>query len=294
MGNPELTVIIPIGGESPNLKDLLSWLTLDVLKKIKVVIVFDGLELETSLEFHKSLNQFTSPNFKILETDCKNPGGARNCGISLIDTKWMAFWDADDIPEVTQVLSAIRECPPSKTVIRGGYSVRNMKSGKTTAVDEKKLVDDLSLLFKSGPGLWRYVFRTKNISRVRFPELSMAEDQIYLFNALESAESIVEASKNFYTYQINNSDQLTGSKKKLDDLLKAFGFLLDGYTSNPQIKSSSFETIMARMILTSRLNPSLFGKLTYEFISVRQLSIVIKSKILLKILKQLRLGLRSR
>jgi len=292
--NPRLTAVIPIGGRSPNLTYLLSWLTSDVLKKIKVIIIFDGLEHETSLEFHRSLTHLISSNLKILETNNKNPGGARNCGIDSVDTMWMAFWDADDIPGVSQVLSVISECSPSTTVIRGGYSIRNLESGETNVVDEEKLSSDLSILFKSGPGLWRYVFKTKNFSGLRFPELSMAEDQIYLFKALESIESIAEASENIYTYQVKNSDQLTSSKEKLDDLLGAFEYLLDEHISSTQIKNSSFETIIARMMLTSRLKISLFAKVTYKFISVRQLSLETKSRILARILKQLFFGLRLR
>jgi hypothetical protein len=122
----------------------------------------------------------------------------------------------------------------------------------------------------------------------------MAEDQVYLFRALESVESIIDTSENFYTYQIHNSDQLTNSKKKLNDMFEAFKYLLDDYSSNVNNKSSSFETITARMILTSRLHKPLLIKMIYKFISTRQIPILVKIKILEKTLNQFFLRLRSR
>lgn len=292
--NLGLTVIIPIGGKSPSTEVLLSWMTADILKKIKIILILDGLEIETSSNFYKSLDKLISSNLRILETDCKNPGGARNRGISLVDTPWMAFWDSDDIPEVDHVLRAILESPPSRTVIRGGYSLQDIKNGRIVVFEEEKLTNDMSILFQSGPGLWRYIFKTESVLNVRFPELSMAEDQIYLFKALTSAESIAEDSRIFYTYQMNNSNQLTNSRNKLKDLFAAFELLVDVYNTNPTNKTSSFEMIIARMLLTTRLNPILFVKTIFSFLSTKQIGISIKIGILNRMLRQITLHLRSR
>lgn len=269
-------------------------MTADILKRIKVIVIFDGLEAETSSSFHKSLDSLASSNLRVLETDCKNPGGARNLGISLVDTIWMAFWDSDDIPEVDQVLRAILESPPSRTVIRGGYSLQDTKSSRIVVVEEEKLTSDMSVLFQSGPGLWRYIFKTESVLKVRFPELSMGEDQVYLFEALNSVESIAEDSRNFYTYQMNNSHQLTNSRNKLKDLYAAFNLVIDIYNSNPINKTTSFEMIITRMLLTTRLNPLLFTKTIFSFLITKQIRISTKKEILERMFRQitLHLGLR--
>lgn len=269
-------------------------MTADILKQIKILLIFDGLEPETSSNFHKSLDKSTSSNLRVLETDCKNPGGARNLGISLVDTTWMAFWDSDDIPEVDQVLSAILESPSSRTVIRGGYSLQDTKNGRIVVVEEEKLTNDMSILFQSGPGLWRYIFKTESVLKIRFPELSMAEDQIYLFKALNTVESIEDVSRNFYTYQINNSTQLTNSRSKLNDLFSAFNLLVDDYNFIAANKRSSFEMIIARMLLTMRLDPKIFVKTLFSFLAAKQISFSMKKGIFVKMFRQIVLHLVSR
>lgn len=290
---PELTAIIPVGGKSPDLTSVLSWLTADVLTKIKLIFVFDGLESNKSRDFHSLLSKFPHSNMTILETDCKNPGGARNYGIEFVDTKWTTFWDADDLPDVNNILNSVADCSPKASVIRGGYSIQNSKDGKVTAVHEDRITEDMAVLFKSGPGLWRYIFKTESILKVRFPELSMAEDQIYLIKALQKSDTIQDVSKNFYTYRIGSSNQLTNSKKKLNDLSQAFIELVRIYSSmsNGDHKKSSIQTIIARMILTSRLSPTLFVRMVLIFFATRRISISMKTGIIIRIINQISVGL---
>jgi hypothetical protein len=292
--NPELTAVIPLGGKSPNLEVLLSWMTVDILTRLKVIIILDGLAPETKSKYRKRLIEISPANVKVLETNCKNPGGARNIGISSIDTTWTSFWDADDIPDVDQVLSAISDQAPTISAIRGRYSIKNINSDNIVMVEEETLTNDLSLLFTTGPGLWRYVFKTESISNVRFPEISMAEDQIFLFNALKAAGSITEVSRNFYTYQTNNSEQLTNSREKLTDLSKAFELLIDDFDPNAINKASSFETIISRIILTARLNRRIFARIIYRFLITRKISGSVKLNIIIRTSKAIirHLGLR--
>jgi hypothetical protein len=122
----------------------------------------------------------------------------------------------------------------------------------------------------------------------------MAEDQIFLFNALKAAGSITEVSRNFYTYQTNNSEQLTNSREKLTDLSKAFELLIDDFDPNAINKASSFETIISRIILTARLNRRIFARIIYRFLITRKISGSVKLNIIIRTSKAIirHLGLR--
>lgn len=292
--NPKLTAIIPIGGSSPNLDVISSWLTPSVLAEIKIIIVFDSLQPEISSHFRKTLAKFDSLNLTILNSDCQNPGGARNVGLSAVNTPWLAFWDADDIPQVPQILKALTESASSKSLIRGGYAQQRFSSSAISAVEENNLENDFSNLFTSGPGLWRYIFRSANVIHIRFPDLSMAEDQIFLFRALTTIGEVEEVPETFYIYQIGNPNQLTNSRRRRRDLLKAFGEMLNEFNPNDEIKYSSFETIVARMLLTSRLNLASLLRMNFQLVVTRKITFVLKAKIALRIIKLIRIYTRSR
>lgn len=292
--HPVLSVVIPIGGKSPNVDAILSWLTPAVLKDLKVIIIFDSLSPELASQFQISLTKFNSPNLIILKSDCKNPGGTRNVGLVSVDTSWVAFWDADDFPQVPAVLKAVRGASPDKSIIRGFYSVKSEKTGLISVPFGRHLDNDFSNLFTTGPGLWRYVFRTETVLNVRFPNLSMAEDQIFLFRSLTTIKEVEDVSENFYVYLVNSPDQLTNTREKLADLIKAFHQIVNDFKPGEAAKDSAFTTIIARIILTSRLNPLIFLELINQLVNSHQITFRVKIKIIQQIFSQVLFYMRTR
>lgn len=285
---PMLTAIIPLGGKAPSLHVLMLWLSAEILSTLKVIIVFDCLKPETSQEFRQTLRKLESSNLEILESSSKNPGGARNVGIEKVTTEWVAFWDSDDIPNARRALEIVASHANGKTIIRGGYGTRNIITGATQEFTDRTQQIQLSELFTAGPGLWRYIFKTDSITDVKFPEISMAEDQIFLLRALSSTRTIEFVSQNLYTYLTNNVNQLTNNKKKIMSLDNAFDFVLDEFRSESSETSDAFETVAARILVTSRLYLPTLMKNIMKFFFTKKITLSTKKRIAKRILNKIK------
>ena len=61
-----------------------------------IIIVDDGSDEERTLEILSAVN--TDPIVRVVPNQrTKGPAGARNTGLGLVDSEWIAFLDADDI-----------------------------------------------------------------------------------------------------------------------------------------------------------------------------------------------------
>jgi hypothetical protein len=70
------------------------------------------------------------------------------------------------------------------------------------------------------PGLWRWVVRRDFAKNVKFPELSMGEDQCYIAKLLQNDPKVFFSQKVFYRYRVGSGDSLIGSRLKIGDLIE--------------------------------------------------------------------------
>lgn len=224
MESLDLTIIIPVGGRNPSIQSLKSWFTGDLIKKFSFVFVLDNLNPFMLGSFKEFIEQQQAYSIKILEVSCKNPGGARNFGLQEVETAWVSFCDSDDHPDlrnISQVLNT--KITKNSDVIRGRYSVNREENGELPLkFEEARDISNHWDLISFGPGIWRYLFKTELIRDKNFPELSLAEDQIFLMRVFWSAPKIEQTEFNFYTYHLGNPDALTSNHKKLGDLIQVF------------------------------------------------------------------------
>ena len=100
-----LTAIIPIGRTGGNLDLLYSWLPEASNFSLKIIMVHDVLDHETGPLLKQLFEEFKELNLTLIEGLYGNPGQARNAGLELASTHWIAFWDHDDKPVLNLYLS---------------------------------------------------------------------------------------------------------------------------------------------------------------------------------------------
>jgi len=266
----DLTIIIPVGGRNPGTHTLTSWFTGEMTRKIDFVFVLDSLDQVQSDAFKEIINQQQSKNIKILEVSCKNPGGARNFGLQEVQTTWVSFCDSDDLPNLQNISDVLNANTVNDSdVIRGRYGINRGSIG----APPRKLERDGDVsnhwdLIAFGPGIWRYLFRTELVRDMKFPELSLGEDQIFLMRAFWSAPKIKQIELNLYTYFTGNPEALTSNHRNLRELVQVFNLGRIGLSDAKNVTQKNLAlVVMTRALITSRLDFKILLRIMILFLT---------------------------
>lgn len=181
------------------------------IKTIFVIDEHDNLKPQDILAVNE-LKENSKPFSRVIQGSFGNPGAARNAALDQIETQWLTFWDADDVPFPLEYKKSLT-LNPSVDLIVGGYEISD---GRTS-----KRYSTFSLINLSfNPGIWRLIFDSKLFLKKRFPSLSMGEDQLLLIDLDLGDKQIEYVETCVYRYNTNVVGQLTKSKKALLDLDK--------------------------------------------------------------------------
>lgn len=251
-----LTSIIPIGNMNGNLDILRSWITQISNYSVRVVLVHDFKDEGTALELKKLVSENLGLEIIQISGSFGSPGAARNRAVSLVDSEWVAFWDCDDIPLLNNIFNAIDNSDDSVEILVGGFITRNI-DGSITSKRHSKRPSTKSVSIN--PGVWRMVFKSRLVSNIRFEELMLAEDHLYLSKLKFATRRVKFISNPFYQYHIGSSSQLTNNPLALKDLIVASGKILDGLSD----ESSSEQTIF-NLTLVFRQQITLLSRADYR------------------------------
>jgi hypothetical protein len=115
---------------------------------------------------------------------------------------------------------------------------------------------ELEIDFQSlalNPGIWRIVFSREVLEEIRFYPLRMAEDQIFICEALIKARDVHFVDNLNYTYFTGSSQHLTRNFDALQDLLPAFKKTKELLHKNEKKNLTQFLNIVAARQLVSGL-----------------------------------------
>ncbi len=216
-----LTAVVPISRMAGRLELLKRWLSDCGGKPISVVLVHDENDLETQGELESLVSKLNNPNIHLFRGEFNGPGMARNYGMKYIASEWVAFWDSDDFPEVDAVLNELSRSIPKVDVIIGTFSAYTksefMNLNKRTFV-ENEVPSYVSLFLN--PGMWRWIFRAKDIENLTFLSYRLAEDQSFLLDYLYSHPKIFRTQTRFYNYIVGQDTSLTSGTEYSKELKK--------------------------------------------------------------------------
>lgn len=223
-----LTVIVPISRMGGRLSLLFSWIPDAVKNQIKVILVHDFRDEQTSLELREFVSLQDSTAIVLIEDTFGAPGKARNAGLNFVESKWVAFWDSDDLPHVSKVLSQIKTLGSSrKKVLIGAFEIVYTDNNEKRKAfyfrgPQNSWLNQLS----ARPGLWRFVIDRSLLKAQAFSNLRMGEDQLLVEELLKNPEDFLFFNEITYSYYVGNSLQATRNREALKDLkplvLKSF------------------------------------------------------------------------
>lgn len=270
-----ITAIIPIDDAKNGLKNFLTWMTNSNLESFEIIVVLDT----DSMEIHQTITNLRQKltNLQILVTSSggRNPGTSRNIGLSLALGSWVCFWDADDLPEPSKFVEMAGKGDLEKADIVVGDYLLVTQNNRINS-ENKVSTTNVGQIYRN-PGLWRILFKKELLAGTVFPEICMAEDQIFVFRILSKCGKVSFFNKAVYRYYKYESGQLTQNPKKFDDLRRALTLVEDGLIKDDKLRNLIKIRMARSCVKNGTVSTKIFGLKMY-------LGLTFKS-VLLKLLR---------
>jgi glycosyltransferase involved in cell wall biosynthesis len=225
-----ISAIIPVAGFPNGTKQIESWLADSGLSSFEVIFVIDSGDEVTQIETERIARELSNlTTVRIINSDSRNPGGTRNLGLTSARGDWIVFWDCDDVPDPSRFLEMIKQAIIAEaSVAIGEFCIQSESHGRVktfNGASRNSLLESIAV----NPGVWRFAIKSQLARSINFPNMRMAEDQIYLANILELDSNVFVFKGQVYTYWQYRSRQLTKSSAALDQIVIALDTFLDKY-----------------------------------------------------------------
>ena len=246
------SIICPVRDMGGKLHFVRNWVEkISPNPQIEIILVHDIADTLTGEELIEISNTYR--NIRIIEGYYGNPGFARNAGLEICSGKLVVFWDSDDEPNVKNFLLSLEVMHQFQSDLGvATYAVCNeitLLSRESNPWSNELAKDFQSIALN--PGIWRVIFSRELLNGIRFNPLRMAEDQIFLCEALIKARNVRFIDSLNYTYFTGSSQHLTRDSRALQDLLPAFKQTKELLKTNDRKELSTFlNTVAARQLIS--------------------------------------------
>lgn len=138
----------------------------------------------------------------------QNAGAARNAGLDSAAGEWIAFVDADDLPQPEMLAAAAAEGDRTQAdVVVFGAEELDDKTGFVTPLPLRLYagLGDNVRFTSFGNCVWNKLFRADYLRQngVRFQEIDRSNDLAFVIEALAKTDKIAIVPRSLYRYRIN-------------------------------------------------------------------------------------------
>ncbi len=218
MNNPLVSVVVPIYNMGDKIELCVKSLLCQDYSNFEVILVDDG-SLDNSLEVCNRI-ALTSPIVKVVHTENRGSGPARNSGIDCAKGKYIYFPDADDYIEPNTLTILVRSIQENEAdlVVFGFRNVNTkgittsvkqypdlFKDGSEIRADYKDYMTTMSKYGIQGAP-WNKFFDLDVIRKngVRYPSLRRHQDEGFIGRYMCYVKRVHFISDVLYTYYTND------------------------------------------------------------------------------------------
>ena len=245
---PFISIVIPIKNADLHLSNIENILNQIQQHTVQIILVHDIFAENPSPALQALVKSRSSENIDFLMVASGNPGSARNAGLELAHGKWVTFWDADDEPNLANLVSMVLSGDESGCEICvGSFLIREGVVISNQELNVKKSVNQIL----NNPGIWRFSFRSDLLSGVRFPSTKMGEDQVFMLQLGLSKKKIFFSKIRVYTYIQGSPTQSTNLENSRKEILESLRISLRLYARQSILSDSFNRQLISRILLTT-------------------------------------------
>ena len=259
----EVSIIVPVYQVEKYIRQCVDSILAQTFTDFELILVDDGSKDRSG----QICDEYAGMDKRVKVIHQKNKGvaAARNHGIVCAEGSYICFVDADDWVEGTMIakcISRIKE--KGADILRHGHIMELWKDGKCSGQETKNAPDFAETLThdqimqemeRFWPNcsnyVWNYIFKREAIGQIRFPEIRISEDHIFVLKVLENCEKICFLSENSYHYCMRmgssaNRWQETGIRCQLE-MVRACHHFMDSFG----IKAERKKRLMSDIVLNA-------------------------------------------
>lgn len=214
----KVSIIIPVYNKEKYIERCIKSIIGQTYSNIELIIVNDG-STDNSFKKCKALQEVDN-RIIIINQENKGVGEARNTGLDAATGNYIAFIDPDDtieenyLLELTKVASFLK-CDLVASNINCVIGDSNFypytpKNGYPSYSQNAFM--KLFLNFKVGSAVWGKLFSRKAIGNIRFKNLNINEDFIFIWDIIKNSKLFSETPNTNYNYYLSTEQSLSKSK----------------------------------------------------------------------------------
>lgn len=208
----EVSIIVPVYQVENYIRQCVDSILAQTFTDFELILVDDGSKDQSG----QICDAYAGMDERVKVIHQKNSGvaAARNNGIACANGSYMCFVDADDWIEDTMIancISRIKEIDAD--ILRHGHTMELWKGEKCVNEEKKnapnfakalthnQIAKEMENFWQNCSNyVWNYFFKKETIGQIRFPEIKISEDHIFVLEVLENCEKICFLSENSYHY----------------------------------------------------------------------------------------------
>ena len=208
----EVSIIVPVYQVENYIRQCVDSILTQTFTDFELILVDDGSKDQSGQICDEYARM--DERVKVIHQENSGVAAARNNGIAYAIGNYVCFVDADDWIEDTMLahcLSHIKEYDAD--ILRHGHIMELWKDEKCVNEEKKNAPDFAKVLNHDQIAkemenfwgncsnyVWNYFFKKEAIGQIRFPEIKISEDHIFVLEVLENCEKICFLSEECYHY----------------------------------------------------------------------------------------------
>ena len=227
LNKKELTVIIPFYKKMDKFYKTYLSLKNQNYKNFKTIIIYDDEEKKDLVKIKEII--LNDKNFQIINNK-KNIGAgySRNKALKRIDTKYVAFLDADDVWHKNKLKFQINFMKKNNFLITfTSYNIINDKNKIIGKISAKKSLNYKEILKSCDIGLSTVMINTKIIKNSKFGKTKTKEDYIFWLKLAKKIH-FIGINKTLSSWRKSNNSLSSNILQKVIDAFKVY-FIYEKY-----------------------------------------------------------------
>lgn len=208
----EVSIIVPVYQVANYIRQCIDSILAQTFTDFELILVDDGsrdMSGQICDEYAKK-----DERVKVIHKENGGVAAARNHGILCASGDYVCFVDADDWIDESMIALCISQIKENDAdVLRHGHTVELWKDGKCVNEEKKKapnfakvlthdqIAKEMEQFWQNCSNyVWNYLFKKEAIDRIRFPEIKISEDHIFVLEVLENCKKICFLPEDSYHY----------------------------------------------------------------------------------------------